>query len=324
MPTFFNAQAAKPGGLAVAVALLLVYVVWGTTYFALGIALETMPPLLMNASRFVCAGAVMLLVALWQGHALPTRAQWRHSALVGALMVFLAMNCIGFAQKLGIGSGLMATVVTTMPMWLALWTRWGGERVPVMSWVGLALGVVGALLLALEGDFSASVAGALLAFGAPLCWSLGSYASRRLSLPAPAMASGAQWLAGGAMGMVVALCVEPVGAMAQASLRSWMAWVYLLGLGTLVALNAYLWLLQNTSAALAGSYSFVNPAVALLVGVGLGGEHLTGWVYAALPLIGAALAFILYGAALERFLRRLWGRLPGADVQRCDVRPPAA
>ena len=322
MPTFFNAQAANPRGLAVAVALLLVYGVWGTTYFALGIALETMPPLLMNASRFVCAGAVMLLVALWQGHSLPTGAQWRHSALVGALMVFLAMNCIDFAQKLGIGSGLMATVVTTMPMWLALWTRWGGERVPIMSWVGLALGVVGALLLALEGDFSASVLGALLAFGAPLCWSLGSYASRRLSLPAPAMASGAQWLAGGAMGMVVALWVEPVGAMAQASLRSWMAWVYLLGLGTLVALNAYLWLLQNTSAALAGSYSFVNPAVALLVGVVLGGEHLTGWVYAALPLIGAALAFILYGAALERLLQRFRDRLPG--VQRWKVRPPAA
>ena len=321
MPTFFNAQAAKPGGLAVAVALLLVYVVWGTTYFALGIALETMPPLLMNASRFVCAGAVMLLVALWQGHALPTRAQWRHSALVGALMVFLAMNCIGFAQKLGIGSGLMATVVTTMPMWLALWTRWGGERVPVMSWVGLALGVVGALLLALEGDFSASVAGALLAFGAPLCWSLGSYASRRLSLPAPAMASGAQWLAGGAMGMVVALCVEPVGAMAQASLRSWMAWVYLLGLGTLVALNAYLWLLQNTSAALAGSYSFVNPAVALLVGVVLGGEHLTGWVYAALPLIGAALAFILYGTALLHGAQRLRARMPGSSARQRMLAP---
>ena len=304
MPTFFRAQAQSSRGLAVAVALLLVYVVWGTTYFALGIALETMPPLLMNASRFLCAGVVMLLVALAQGQALPTAAQWRHSALVGGLMVFLAMNCIGFAQKMGIGSGLMATVVTTMPMWLALWTRWGGEHVPATSWVGLALGVVGALLLALEGDFSASVLGALLAFGAPLCWSLGSYASRRLSLPAPAMASGAQWLAGGAMGMVVALWVEPVGAMAQASLRSWMAWVYLLGLGTLVALNAYLWLLQNTSAALAGSYSFVNPAVALLVGVVLGGEHLTGWVYAALPLIGAALAFILYGAALERLLRR--------------------
>jgi drug/metabolite transporter (DMT)-like permease len=321
MPTFFRAQAQSSRGLAVAVALLLVYVVWGTTYFALGMALETMPPLLMNASRFLCAGVVMLLVALAQGQALPTAAQWRHSALVGGLMVFLAMNCIGFAQKMGIGSGLIATVVTTMPMWLALWTRWGGEHVPATSWVGLALGVVGALLLALEGDFSASGLGALLAFGAPLCWSIGSYASRKLSLPAPAMASGAQWLTGGAMGMVLALMVEPVGALADVSARSWLAWVYLLGLGTLVALNAYLWLLQNTSAALAGSYSFVNPAVALLVGVALGGERLTGWVYAALPLIGAALALLLYGPLLLQAAQRLRARMPGGRAGRRMLAP---
>ncbi len=299
MPAIFNAQVQSQRNWAVAVALLLVYIVWGTTYFAIGIALQTMLPLLMNAVRFLCAGGVMLAVALWQGHALPTRAQWRNSALVGGLTVFLAMNCVGFAQKLGIGSGLMATVVTTMPMWLALWSRWGGERVPVTSWIGLALGVVGALLLALEGDFSATWLGALLAFGAPLCWSLGSYASRKLSLPAPAMASAAQWFTGGAMGLVVALWFEPLSSLSHVSATSWAAWVYLLVFGTLVALNAYLWLLQNTSAALAGSYSFVNPAVALLVGVALGGERLTGWVFAALPLIGAALAFILYGKAVQ-------------------------
>ena len=311
MPAIFNAQVRSHQPWAVAVALLLVYVVWGTTYFAIGIALTSMPPLLMNAIRFLCAGAVMLVIALAQGYALPTRQQWRNSALVGGLMVFIAMNFIGFAQKLGIGSGLMATVVTTMPMWLALWSRWGGERVPFTSWIGLVLGVVGALLLALEGDFSATWLGALLAFGAPLAWSVGSYASRKLSLPPPAMASAVQWLVGGAMGLVVALWFEPLSALGQVSARSWAAWVYLLVFGTLVALNAYLWLLQNTSAALAGSYSFVNPAVALLVGVVLGGEHLTGWVFAALPLIGAALAFILYGAALERLLRSFRGRLPG-------------
>ena len=305
MPANFNVQARSRGSWAVATALLLVYVVWGTTYFATSIALQTMPPLLMNAVRFLCAGVVMLLIALAQGHALPTALQWRNSALVGGLMVFLAMNFIGFAQKLGIGSGLMATVVTTMPMWLALWTRWGGERVPLTSWIGLGLGVVGALLLAMEGDFSATWVGALLAFAAPLCWSLGSYASRKLSLPAPAMAAAAQWFVGGAMGLVVALCVEPVPALSQISAKSWAAWLYLLVFGTMVALNAYLWLLQNTTAALAGSYSFVNPAVALLVGVALGGELLTGWVYAALPLIGAALAFILYGQALQRQLEKL-------------------
>lgn len=304
MPAIFNAQARTQRKGAVAMALLLVYIVWGTTYFAIGIALQSMPPLLMNAIRFLCAG-VMLLIALWQGHALPTWVQWRNSAVVGGCMVFLAMNLMGFAQKLGIGSGLMATVVTTMPMWLALWSRWGGERVPFTSWIGLALGVVGALLLALEGDFSATWLGALLAFGAPLCWSVGSYASRKLSLPAPAMASAAQWFAGGAMGLVVALWFEPLSALGQVTAKSWAAWVYLLVFGTLVALNAYLWLLQNTSAALAGSYSFVNPAVALLVGVALGGELLTGWVFAALPLIGAALAFILYGQALQRWLEKL-------------------
>lgn len=305
MPTFFNAQAGKHRVWAIAIALLLVYVVWGTTYFAIGIAVQTMPPLLMNAIRFLCAGAIMLAVALWQGHALPTAVQWRNSAVVGGCMVFLAMNLTGFAQKMGIGSGLMATVVTTMPMWLALWSRWGGERVPATSWIGLGLGVVGALLLGMEGDFSATWLGALLAFGAPLCWSIGSYASRRLTLPAPAMASAAQWFTGGAMGLVVALCFEPVSALGQVSARSWAAWVYLLFFGTLVALNAYLWLLQNTSSALAGSYSFVNPAVALLVGVALGGELLTGWVYAALPLIGAALVFILYGKAIQaRWARR--------------------
>ena len=321
MPAIFNAQARVQRTWAVAVALLLVYVVWGTTYFAIGIALQTMPPLLMNAIRFLCAGGVMLLIALMQGHALPTAQQWRNSALVGGLMVFLAMNLIGFAQKLGIGSGLMATVVTTMPMWLALWSRWGGERVPSTSWIGLALGVAGALLLALEGDFSATWLGALLAFGAPLCWSVGSYASRKLSLPAPAMASAAQWFSGGAMGLVVALWFEPLSALGQVSASSWVAWVYLLVFGTLVALNAYLWLLQNTSAALAGSYSFVNPAVALLVGVGMGGERLTGWVFAALPLVGAALAFILYGSAMRVWWVK-WRRVaphPACEVQR----PPA-
>ena len=181
---------------------------------------------------------------------------------------------------------------------------------PFTSWIGLALGVAGALLLALEGDFSATWLGALLAFGAPLAWSLGSYASRKLSQPAPAMAAAAQWLTGGAMVLVVALWCEPVSALGQVSARSWAAWIYLLVFGTLVALNAYLWLLQNTTAALAGSYSFVNPAVALLVGVALGGERLTGWVFAALPLIGVALAFILYGQALRDWLSRARRRWP--------------
>lgn len=299
-------------------ALLIVYIVWGTTYFAIGIALQSMPPLLMNGARFVLAGIIMLAWARWDGQSWPTRHQWLCSALIGGLMAFGAMTLVVLAQHLGIGSGLMATVVTTMPMWLALWTRIGGEPVPWTSWLGLILGATGALLLVLEGDFSSTVLGTLCAFGAPLCWSLGSYASRKLVQPPPAMASGAQWLLGGALGLLVAGLFEPQARSfdwQQVSLASWLAWCYLLVMGTLVTLNAYLWLLKNTSAALAGSYSFVNPLVALWVGVALGGEGLTGWVFAAMPLILMALLLILYGRsplvlALLRWVQR-WrtGRL---------------
>lgn len=299
-------------------ALLIVYFVWGTTYHALNVAMQSLPPLLMNGARFLLAGGVMLGLARWQGLAWPSLEQWRQSALIGGLMAFGAMGLVVLAQKMGIGSGLMATVVTTMPMWLALWTRWGGEHVPVTSWLGLVLGVAGAAVLALEGDFSATWLGALFAFGAPLCWSLGSYASRKLSLPGPAMASAAQWLTGGAIGLLVAVLFEPAThswQIGQTSVASWGAWAYLVVMGTLVTLNAYLWLLKNSSAALASSYSFVNPVVALWVGVALGGEVLTGQVFIALPLILLALALIVYGQPLWRRLGPPLSRL-GRRIQR--------
>lgn len=288
---------------AVFAALMLVYVVWGTTYFAIDVVMESMPPLFMNASRFTLAGLIMMVFALARGQSMPTAVEWRNAALVGGLMVFLALNMVSFAQKLGIGSGLMATVVTTMPMWLALWTRLGGEVVPMTSWAGLAIGVLGALLLALEGDFAVTLAGSVLAFAGPLAWSIGSYASRRLALPPPAMAAAAQWLMGGLLGWIAVFMFEPLPDLAAITTTAWLGWGYLVVMGTMVALNAYLWLLQNTSAALAGSYSFVNPAVALLVGVWLGGERLTGWVFIALPMIFAALALIYYGPRAVSFAR---------------------
>ena len=167
MPSIFNPNQLDRQTLRLAVALLIVYLVWGTTSFALDVAMQTLPPVLMNGTRFLLAGVLMLAIARWQGQAWPTAAQWRASALIGGLMAFAAMALVVLAQKAGIGSGLMATVVTTMPMWLALWTRWGGERVPVTSWIGLVLGAAGALVLALEGDFSTTLLGTLCAFGAP-------------------------------------------------------------------------------------------------------------------------------------------------------------
>jgi len=306
MPIVFRIPGVSDARMRLITALLIVYIVWGTTYHALNLAMQDMPPLLMNGTRFVSAGLVMLALARWQRLPWPTARQWRDAALIGSLMVFAAMGMVVLAQQMGIGSGLMATVVTTMPMWLALWTRWGGEPVPLTSWIGLALGVSGAAILALEGDFSATWLGALLAFGAPLFWSLGSYASRKLDLPAPAMATSLQWLLGGLLGTAVALLLEPGARQwtpAQMGPGSALAWLYLVVMGTLVTLNAYLWLLKNAPPALAGSYSFVNPVVALWVGVALGGEVLTGPVFIALPLILLALACIVYGPTAWRWLK---------------------
>lgn len=297
-------------GWRLMLALATVYIVWGTTYYAIIWVVADIPPLWANGLRFVMAAAVMAAWAVWRGQALPNWAQWRHAAITGTLMVFMAMGAVVYAQKLGVGSGLMATVVATMPLWLALWTRLGGESVSRPAWVGLALGAAGAGLLAFEGDFATSLLGAALAFAAPVCWSLGSWLSRRQArcsedathapaqtakLAGPAMMAAAQWFFGGALSLFVAFWIEPTPQWQAVSLEAWLAWAYLTVVGTLLTLNVYLWLLKNTSSALAGSYSFVNPAVALAVGVGLAGEQFTGTLYLALPLILAALLLILHG-----------------------------
>lgn len=285
-------------------ALALVYIVWGTTYYALDIVVRELPPLFANGSRFVVAGLVMLVIALITGQALPRGRQWLWSLVIGALMVFGAMTLVTAAQAQGIGSGLVATVVATMPLWLAFWSRLGGERIPVSAWAALGVGATGAAVLALEGDFSATPMGAVFAFAAPVCWSLGSWLSRRVSLPAPAMTSAMQWLAGGLLSLLVSAPIESWPTLSALSPAVWGAWLYLVVLGTLVALNAYLWLLKHAPAPVAGSYTFVNPAVALAVGAGLGREVFTGWVFVAMPLILLALALLLYGNAIVAWLRQ--------------------
>ncbi len=290
-------------------ALALVYIVWGTTYYALDIVVRELPPLFANGSRFVVAGLVMLGIALFSGQALPRGRQWLWSVVIGALMVFGAMTLVTAAQAQGIGSGLVATVVATMPLWLAFWSRLGGERISVTAWAALGVGAAGAAVLALEGDFSATPMGAVFAFAAPVCWSLGSWLSRRVSLPAPAMTSAMQWLAGGLLSLMVSAPFEPWPVLTALSPAAWGAWLYLVVLGTLVALNAYLWLLKHAPAPVAGSYTFVNPAVALAVGAGLGREVFTGWVFVAMPMILLALALLLYGNAILAGVRQSAARV---------------
>jgi drug/metabolite transporter (DMT)-like permease len=289
----------KPAVQSIAIALALVYIVWGTTYLVLKWGAAAMPPFLLNGTRFVVAGLLMIGLARLKGGVWPSAKVARNAGFVGFMMVSCAMSLITIAHKLGIGSALMATIVTTMPMWLALWTRIGGESVPLTSWIGLTIGVGGAALLAMEGDVSVTPIGAICAFAGPFCWSIGSYASRKLEQPIGIMGAGFQWLIGGSIALTAGLLLERPQDMLDAGAGAWAAWAYLVVFGTLIALNAYLWLLQHVSPALAGSYSFVNPAVALVVGVWLGAEQFTGWIYLAFPMVLVALLLILYGPILS-------------------------
>ena len=283
-------------GWKVALALLTVYIVWGTTHFATLTAVQTLPPILMTGARFVTAGLLMLAVAPWEDLSRCTFRQIANCVLAGVLMSFASMTLAVLAIANGVATGLMACIVATMPMWLTLFAKIGGERVPMRGWMGVLLGVLGASLLLLDGNLTSTPLGTSLALLSPVCWAAGSYCVRRLSMPPMATASGLQWLSGGMAGLLAGLVLEAdkvSGLWGAASLASLAAWTYLLLFGTLLTYTAYLWLVRNVSAPLAGSGSFVNPVIAVAIGGYLAGEQLDVLSFVAVPIILCALVLIV-------------------------------
>lgn len=268
----------------IVLALLAVYLVWGSTYLALRFGLEGFPPFILNGLRFLVAGGAMYLVLRSRGAVRPTRDQWWNATRIGVLLLVGGVGLVTVAEDQGVGSGVAATAVAVMPLWAALisglFGRWPVQR----EWVGLIVGFVGVLVLAQEGDFRTNALGMILVIIAPLLWAFGSVWGSRLELPAPLMATAAQLLAGGVVLMVLGPLrgerlteMPPVGA--------WLALLYLIVMGSIVAYTAYVYLLRTVRPALATSYAYVNPAVAIIVGITLGNETITGPTWIALPLI---------------------------------------
>lgn len=270
--------------------LLIVYVVWGTTYLVIRFALEGFTPYWMMALRFLVAGGILMLVLRLRGAALPTPRQWRNAAVVGALLLGGGMGSVALAEE-SISSGLAATLVATSPLWALLFARlWG--RVPHRGEIiGVVVGLVGVVVLSLEGNLQANPGGIVLVLFASASWAFGSTLIRRLDMPEGAMGSAAEMVAGGLVlcGMAL-LRGEPFPS--NPTPGSVLALVYLITLGSLAAMLAYGYLLRHVSPTLALSYSFVNPAIALLLGTVIGGEVLTGSALVALPIILVALAFV--------------------------------
>ncbi len=272
----------------------LVYVVWGSTYFGIKVAIETLPPLGMLAARFMVAGALLLLVLRARGAALPTAREWRSSALVGTLLLGGGTGLVTLAER-DASSSVAAMVIAVSPLFAALFARLWGEKTGGREWLGISVGLIGIALLNI-GELHATPLAALLLILAPLCWTFGSQWSRHLPLPSGLMGSAAEMLTGGGVLLLLSVLMgERWGTPSAASL--W-ALAYLTVFGSLVAYSAYMYLVTHTRPALATSYAYVNPVVAVLLGVGFGGEQLG-------PLGWAALLVILTGVALVAWPRRV-------------------
>jgi drug/metabolite transporter (DMT)-like permease len=273
--------------IPVGLALIAVYVICGSTYLAVRIALASFPPLLLSSFRFLPAGGLLYLVLRVRGIPTPRPRQWVWATLIGGFLFGVCQGGVAFAQQ-WVSSGFAAIGIATIPLWttlfLGIWRRWPRRQ----EWLGLAIGFAGVLLLNVDGAFHASPPGAALVLVAATSWALGSAWKSHLSLPAGLMTNSAEMLAGGTILLFFHLLVErqQPGPIALSSVG---AVVYLAVFGGIIVYSAYVFLLRHVSFPLATSYAYVNPLVAVGLGLGMGGERpsLTELLVLVVILVGA-------------------------------------
>lgn len=282
----------------IVLALAVTYVVWGSTYLGIRYAIETIPPFLMGGVRFLVAGGALLTFLTLRGAPRPTFRQWWSAAIAGALLFVGGNGGVTWAEQ-WVPSGLAALVVATTPLWMLLiaWGVFGGRRPRLLEAAGIALGLSGVGLLVLsDGGVSGAIhptaAAALLL--SSFSFAAGSIYTRTAPLPESRFqGAGMEMLSGGAMMVAIGLARGEAAGFdpAAVSTTSLVALVYLITIGALFAFSVYAWLLTAAPPALAGSYAFVNPVVAVLLGWAIASEPIT-------PVALAAMAVIVAGVAL--------------------------
>lgn len=266
------------------ICLLIVYLVWGSTYLAIRVGVETIPPLLMAAARNLVAGVIMFPLALrhWRsaplGRRWPSRREWLGCAIVGILLL-VANGVVGVGEKT-VPSGLAALLIATVPLWLlGIDAGLNHARLGLAPLGGLLLGLTGvALLSGLGGTGKISVVGALTILGAAAMWALGIIMARRGTLPASAaLASGMEMLMGGAALLILSAVTGEFSSvqLGAVSARSWLALAYLIVIGSIVAFSAYGIAIRALPTATVATYAYVNPVIAVLLGALILGEQLT-------------------------------------------------
>lgn len=288
----------------VPLALAAVYLIWGSTYLAIRFALEGgFPPFLLGGVRFLVAGGLLYGVLRWRGMRAPTAAQWRNAAVTGVLLLLFGNGMVNFAEKT-VSSGMAAVAVASAPLWMAIFAAMRGERPTRLEWTGLAIGFVGVLWLNAGSSLRATPVGLVALLVAAIAWSFGSIWSRGRDLAPPFMNAAAQMLCGGAAMLLVGMFAGERFHAVPAS-GGLLAFAYLVLFGSLVGFTAYVWLLGHVRPALAGSYAYVNPAIAVLLGALLAGERFHAAELVAMGVILAGVvAITLAKASRARSERR--------------------
>jgi drug/metabolite transporter (DMT)-like permease len=291
---------ARSNLITVIAAFAAVYVIWGTTYTAIRVAVETMPPFLMAGVRFVIAGVFLYAFLRARGVPRPTRIHWRSAAIIGAFLLLGGNGLVTWSEQ-QVPSSVAALVVATMPLWMTLfdWLMFQGARPTRRVALGLLLGLVGIVLLLgpeqIQGTATFSLFSLVVLLMAPILWSVGSLYSRKAATPENVfMTTAMEMLAGGAMLLVAGVVTGEVSQFqpAEFSARSLAALVYLILFGSIVAFSAYIWLLKHEQPARVSTYTYVNPVIATLLGWMLLDERLTPLTLAAVAVIVAAVALI--------------------------------
>lgn len=283
-------SAAVPSRLAIATALAAVYLVWGSTYLAIAIGVQGYPPFAMGAIRMLAAGALFYAVLRWRGVPAPTRAQWQRLAVLGVLMGLLANGLVNLAQT-EVSSGLAAIAVASMPLFVAVLSTLKGRTLGALEWTGIVIGIGGVALLNLGSELRGSLMGMVCLVVAPLAWAWGSVWSRDQDLPTPFMSAAGQMLCSGVWMLLASLLlVERFHSVPP--LDSTLAVVYLALMGSIVGFTAYVWLLHHVRPALATSYAYVNPAIAVLLGTVVLQERFDADTWIAMAVILASVVLV--------------------------------
>lgn len=277
-----------------------IYLVWGSTYLAIRYAIETIPPFTMGGARFLFSGVMLYAWARYRGAPRPTRLNWRNAAIAGAFLLLGGNGAVVWAEQF-VPSGLTALLVSILPFWLVIieWVRPPRRRPSGLVLVGLVLGFVGIIVLIgpgnLGGDGDVPLLGALVLILGSLSWAIGSFWSRDAELPKSGLlTTGMEMLAGGALLLIVGVVSGELASfdLQRVSRDSAIGLLYLITFGSLIGFTSYIWLLDKVSPAILGTYAYVNPIVAVLLGWAIAGEALSVRTGVAAAIVICAVALI--------------------------------